>query len=502
MLFKHGNNSGQALIISVAVLAALLIMAQLFVALVLRNMSMDLSASDRETSLRLARDGVDYALAQLRRDGGNANRFSYEWGMDASDIPSYIDIDSDHNGVIDNKDGRVELSIANPYCPEKFKDTGNGKLLFANRVWKPNEAYSTGDRIAPLTGNDFIYYYEVTGGNGSSGGIEPTWPASEDATVIDGSLTLTCHKAEYDPRYGFCTDCSQIHPAYVKIVSTGYPYRAGTWQSGHDYSVGDVVRPPTANGWVYEVIGDSGSSGITEPAWTTKASDTVTDGGLTLASRVEVKSTIEAVAVVAPVFNNFLRFIGDNCGFTAEHGIYGTDAGGGKVEPAPLYVLGDVDWGTGIDLYLDGTNQSTMTGEHYPKCFFQALGRIKGAPLLIHTSAGTYDGTAPFASMCYFDKAHLPSYILGDKVIKGMGLVHWLNDGDFDRYKTITDPENPDLLALPAGEVSYIDNTEDGETTDAGVWGDTTGTGSKWQTHSTVDIDGNSEEVNIYSPPA
>jgi len=64
-------------------------------------------------------------------------------------------------------------------------------------------------------------------------------------------------------------------------------YKAGynlkqpsAWAASTDYSVGDYVRPTSANGYNYECI-SAGTSGSSEPTWPTTIGDTVTDGGVT-----------------------------------------------------------------------------------------------------------------------------------------------------------------------------------------------------------------------------
>ena len=58
------------------------------------------------------------------------------------------------------------------------------------------------------------------------------------------------------------------------------------WQATFDYSLGDVVRPTTRNGYVYECTTDSGSSSGTEPvSWPTTPGNTQVDGGITWTCR-------------------------------------------------------------------------------------------------------------------------------------------------------------------------------------------------------------------------
>ena len=64
-------------------------------------------------------------------------------------------------------------------------------------------------------------------------------------------------------------------------------YKAGynltqpsAWAASTDYSVGDYVRPTSANGYNYECT-VAGTSGTSEPTWPTTIGETVTDGSIT-----------------------------------------------------------------------------------------------------------------------------------------------------------------------------------------------------------------------------
>lgn len=51
------------------------------------------------------------------------------------------------------------------------------------------------------------------------------------------------------------------------------------WVQGTAYVVGDLVRPPTVNGYIYECI-DDGVAGAVEPGWGTSQDATFSDGGV------------------------------------------------------------------------------------------------------------------------------------------------------------------------------------------------------------------------------
>jgi hypothetical protein len=59
----------------------------------------------------------------------------------------------------------------------------------------------------------------------------------------------------------------------------------GAWVALTDYSVGDIRRPTTENGFRYEVTTDAGVAGAAEPIWPTVVGATVLDGGITWTCR-------------------------------------------------------------------------------------------------------------------------------------------------------------------------------------------------------------------------
>lgn len=55
---------------------------------------------------------------------------------------------------------------------------------------------------------------------------------------------------------------------------------ADAWTALTNYSAGDIVVPTTADGHSYKVTTDGGSSGASEPLWSTTEKTTTNDGGL------------------------------------------------------------------------------------------------------------------------------------------------------------------------------------------------------------------------------
>lgn len=81
------------------------------------------------------------------------------------------------------------------------------------------------------------------------------------------------------------------------------------WASSTAYALGDVVRPSTRNGFVYEATG-AGTSGGTEPVlWPVVAGQTVVDGGVTWTARAS-----KALASVAMAGGDYSLLNGDVSG--------------------------------------------------------------------------------------------------------------------------------------------------------------------------------------------
>lgn len=147
-------------------------------------------------------------------------------------------------------------------------------------VWQASTSYAAGDMVRPTTDNDFVYYALNAGTSGSS---EPTWPTTQGATVTDNDITWVAIKA----RAAYLVLDQALN--YIKTngdqltICTKNPtnfYQAcdpDPWQASTSYSVGDVVRPTTRNGFTYKCI-TAGTSGSSEPTWPTTAGQTVTDG--------------------------------------------------------------------------------------------------------------------------------------------------------------------------------------------------------------------------------
>lgn len=403
MRLKAGSKSGQALIIAILVLIVLLLMSQYFATLVIRNLTMAGSGTNRNTAQRLAEAGVNYALFQLRSgyvpeaaDLDKGRFFSCDWKKPDNDAAPAAPGDE----TINMDGGSFKIRIINPYCSKKYKE------------------------------------------NPSSEGLLDTRPGSVPQ--------------EYDAAYNLCkyTDAGGnvcAHPAYVKIISTGTP------------------------------------EGV-----------------------LNISRTIEAIVAIAPVYNEYMRFIGSDTVFKnntalVDSGLYGSGSSAMDIQPAPIYVLGDALWDVSIPYYLDARINRV--------CRFECTGKLKKPPVVnaavegfTTLQTGSANGDSAYYadnSYCYnglsfFDAAHMPYYIYDGNQYNAIGRTAWFNGGDFILYAALAEkkglwinnsadtpgswPTPADITALPA------------------LWAGVPAGGSNWEEHDTDDPGG--DKVSVFSPPA
>ncbi|GEM_PF-5122822 len=261
---------------------------------------------------------------------------------------------------------------------------------------------------------------------------------------------------EYDAAYNLCkyTDASGsvcAHPAYVKIISTGTP------------------------------------EGV-----------------------LNISKTIEAIVAVAPVYNEYMRFIGSDTLFKnnaalINSGLYGSGSNALDIQPAPIYVLGNATWDVSIPYYLDARINRV--------CRFECTGKLKNPPV-VNTAiegfstlqTGSANGDSAYYadnSYCYnglsfFDMAHMPYYIYDGNQYNAIGRTAWFDDGDFILYA---------VLAEKRG--LWINNSAD--TSDSwptpvsidglpALWTGFPAVSDNWEKHDTDDPDG--DKVPVFNPPA
>ncbi len=108
-------------------------------------------------------------------------------------------------------------------------------------------------------------------------------------THDDGIVVMTKdYTASFPYVHVSCGDMENIEISNIDVKSylseiALYNFgKAGTaWAATTNYAVGAVVAPTVANGYLYEAIADTGSSGGSQPTWPTLLDDTVADDGIT-----------------------------------------------------------------------------------------------------------------------------------------------------------------------------------------------------------------------------
>jgi len=116
--------------------------------------------------------------------------------------------------------------------------------------WQPNVAHALHDNVVPLSTFGGTKFMATNAG--TTGAVEPAWPAAFGGTVVDGTITWV--------------NAGQI------------------WAPGRAYDAGMIAESGIVNvyriGFLFQAQ-NSGTSGATEPVWPTIAGATVVDNGVT-----------------------------------------------------------------------------------------------------------------------------------------------------------------------------------------------------------------------------
>ncbi len=115
--------------------------------------------------------------------------------------------------------------------------------------WQPTQAYALHDNVVPIGvfgGNKFMAMNA-----GTSGAVEPVWPAAFGATVVDGTITWINAAQDWAPGRTY-TAGMIAESVIVSVYRIGFNFQATT----------------------------SGTSGATEPVWPTTPGGTVNDNGV------------------------------------------------------------------------------------------------------------------------------------------------------------------------------------------------------------------------------
>ncbi len=158
--------------------------------------------------------------------------------------------------------------------------------------WFKNSIYTIGDRVFASTDPAYGWYYECIRG-GLSGETEPTWTNTEGATIT-GTLPdrpvvvrIFANDTEIGQAYDNESEATRteytatwnLSPGRVHITSSAELAAGEKWTASTAYTTGDLVVATTlfGNGWVYFECTRDGTSGATEPTWSTVDGATIDD---------------------------------------------------------------------------------------------------------------------------------------------------------------------------------------------------------------------------------
>lgn len=99
-------------------------------------------------------------------------------------------------------------------------------------------------------------------------------------------------------------------PECVLYVPRASQMPSTTWAASHAYLAGEVVKPTSRNGHLYQVI-VAGTSGGSQPTWPTTAAGTVTNGGVTFQEfGIDIVYDDNVIVTMGAGTNNVVRFNG------------------------------------------------------------------------------------------------------------------------------------------------------------------------------------------------
>jgi len=165
------------------------------------------------------------------------------------------------------------------------------------KIYLDSDRYIFGQCVSrsfsPWDGNENALSWDAT-----FSCFDPRWI---DSTLVDETVTVTGTVALWEAGEDYAAAAPIVFPGdnahKYKAQSAGMsgpsepgtPYTATAWTAEAVIEEGDVIRPTTANGYVYEattVAGD-GETGTTEPDWGTTPDATTVDNDITWTCRDE-----------------------------------------------------------------------------------------------------------------------------------------------------------------------------------------------------------------------
>ncbi len=182
---------------------------------------------------------------------------------------------------------QVEITYVNP-AGESLASTSSSVTTSGSTSTITIDSPSTPSPLCSCSG----WYAYVTQAGGSSYTRQQTLGSP---TALGTNLVLTAPPSSG----GAAPPGSSTADIFADEVATGGGYSAGgialssvtwsevlansftrSWAGSTAYSIGQIVRPSTGNGWLYMCVG-AGSSGASAPSWGTTFNGLTTDGTVT-----------------------------------------------------------------------------------------------------------------------------------------------------------------------------------------------------------------------------
>jgi hypothetical protein len=113
-------------------------------------------------------------------------------------------------------------------------DNANAQTGIGNNTgpnWAASTAYSLGNVVTPTTANNCVYECTTAG---TSGTIQPTWPTTEGATVVDNTVTWTCHTQAANAAQTNLVGNSKTFVGMMAGFPTYGTAQKATWKSSYD----------------------------------------------------------------------------------------------------------------------------------------------------------------------------------------------------------------------------------------------------------------------------
>lgn len=158
------------------------------------------------------------------------------------------------------------LGVTFPVALETLvQATIDGCITNSHLAWVTATAYTIGDIRRPTTANRNGFCYRCTTG-GTTAGAEPTWPTYVGGTVVDGTVTWTCHYDQLPTLYtpvvtGINVDAPTGGSPLVTQTDLDAMVRTWVMASGFDLRMRYIESAPA--GWRLTLATPTGDVGPT-----------------------------------------------------------------------------------------------------------------------------------------------------------------------------------------------------------------------------------------------